>query len=224
VAVPCYLSAVYAINYINFHNGTSSTVYPYALSVATSLQGFVQFVSYVFLAIGLFKIRSFLKNSAFRHSINNRMMHLHFLLFTLYLIGGLILLIVQFDSYATDSMISEQLYIVMMIVSTVLDTAVSLAQAFIFLKLGKVENNVIKQQSTNQIQVNRSSAATLLSPPKAGRQTETLAARLSRASLNQEDCIFELSSPLCLVERHSLEDMAMSRIVTNLCKPRKFTT
>jgi len=58
------------------------------------------------------------------------MMHIHFLLFTLYLISGLGLQIAMNLFYVTGK--SQQLFLVMMIVCMCLDCGVSLTQAFIF--------------------------------------------------------------------------------------------
>ena len=129
-----YVLCAFVQTYKNYYGET--ILFPWLIDVGQFSIGILQFISFIFLAIGLFQIKKFIKNSMFRDHINDRIVFIHLLCFTLYLIGGLAsYLIVSLISAITDE--NKQVVLFFLIISVVLDFAAEVFLARIFLELGK---------------------------------------------------------------------------------------
>lgn len=144
--VPVSYGIVNAVTTYRYYRVETTHKYPWALVGNFLLQGLVQLFSYVFLAIGLWRIRRFLQNSAFKDHINNGMMTAHLVCFTVYILGGMILQVAVNYLYLTHTSTAQRVTLCLMIVCLFFDFAASLTLAFIFSRIGQAEVTIQRRE------------------------------------------------------------------------------
>lgn len=148
--MPIYYGLVHTVNCYNYYRGTERIVQSWVIISAIFLQGMMQFVSYLFLAIGVWRIRAYLKKSPFKNHINSEMMCVHVLCFSVYIMGGMAFQMFIDFYYISNNDSLQQITLVLMIICCCLDFLISITLAYIFAKIGNQEQCKIMKRYSEQ--------------------------------------------------------------------------
>ena len=172
----------------------------------------------------------------FANHIDNKMMHVHLLCFSMYLLGGLALNVAINFFYIEGSeadpskMIkAEKTALVVMIFCVFMEFAASMTLSFIFYKIGQADVEVrardtgrFTEKSEYEIQ-SRITLGRVTMPVMSEAARDKLLDTVLDESEQYDDFEYEVNSP-CIFPADDDRSIAMSKILTSFCKSRVMTT